>query len=150
MREIIFKAKLKNWKEKKSEDQWVEGYYIKVEGKHFIITDGMICGNHTFLSDTGEFAEIDSETLCQYTGLTDKNDVKIWENDICYALLVKEDRENCIVRYGRRAENFKLELGFNLEWTKTNYLRCDICWWVENRELEVIGNIFDNPELLEE
>lgn len=155
MREILFKAKFKNWKEKKSEDQWVEGYYEFDSD----LDIHYICGFTYCTSESGlerEFFshEIDPETLCQYTTLTDKNDAMIWENDIvCYSEYDRHTGKTTkyygIVKYGRRAENFKLELGFNLEWLNINYFRCDICYWTENREIEVIGNIFDNPEMRE-
>lgn len=142
MREILFKAK------RIDNGEWVEGYLIKdLHEEEWYI--GYLFGGDAHDTDV---AKIDPNTICQYTGLTDKNGNKIWENDILSVLLIgetDEQKENCIVRYGRKAENFRIELGFNLEWTKTDYLRCDICFWTENREVEVIGNIFDNPELLE-
>lgn len=137
-REILFKAK------RLSDGKWVEGnLFIDDKGSEAEILIGYTNYRIAY--------KIDKETLCQYTGLTDKNGNKIWENDVCSVDLIgtgKIETENCIVRYGRRAENFKIELGFSVEWTETNYLRGDIGWWVENRELEVIGNIFDNQELL--
>lgn len=139
MREILFKAK------HITINKWYEGYYVKMERLHYI------CVLDEGFENGYRLVEINPETLCQYTGVTDKHGMKIWENDICSAKLVgEEEKENCIIRYGRRAENFKYELGFNLEWTKTNYLRCDICYWTENEYIEVVGNIFDNPELVGE
>lgn len=147
MREILFKAK------RLDNGEWVEGSLLQttaVSLKSFIVESSC----YTFDKwDWNECAQVDTDTICQYTGLTDKNGNKIWENDILSVLLIgetDEQKENCIVRYGRKTENFRIELGFNLEWTKTDYLRCDICFWTENREVEVIGNIFDNPELIGE
>ena len=138
MREILFKAK------RLDNGEWITGYYALMHGYHYIMPK----------DDYSIWYEVNQDTICQYTGLTDKNGNKIWENDICNALLAptrkgfKDEKEKCVVKYGIREENFKIELGFWLEWMKTDYWRTDIGFWTENRELEVIGNIFDNPELL--
>ena len=70
-REILFKAK------RKDNGEWVEGYVVAYpSGKveiHKISKE---------LPDILLKCEIAPSTLCQYTGLTDKNDKKIWENDI--------------------------------------------------------------------
>lgn len=146
MRDILFKAK------QIDTGEWVEGDLIHYESGEVAILEQPFSKYGYEATEISGRTMVDPNTICQYTGLTDKNGNKIWENDICSVDLISEDdetKENCIVRYGRRAENFKIELGFNVEWTKTNYLRCDICFWTENREIEVIGNIFDNAELLE-
>lgn len=131
-REILFKAKrLDNGK-------WETGYYFKAGEKHM-----MLC---LFTNENGLYHnmyEIDPKTLCQYTGLNDKNGKKIWENDI-----VTEDwrNEKGIVRFGEFEAQVLKNIGFNIEWNYISY-RQDICYWVG--KCEVIGNVFDNPELLE-
>lgn len=132
VREILFKAK------RKDNGEWVGGYYFWVGEKH------MILNFSTDESDTyHNMYEIDPETLCQYTGLTDKNDNKIWENDI-----VREDwrNEKGVVKFGEFEAQVLKNIGFNIEWDYINY-RQDICYWAG--KCEVIGNVFDNPELLE-
>lgn len=131
MREILFKAKrLDNGK-------WETGYYFKAGEKHMILC--------FFTNENGLYHmmyEIDPETICQYTGLTDKNGRKICENDI-----VTEDWGNHkgTVRFGEFEAQVLKNIGFNIEW-KDIYYRQDLCYWAE--KCEVIGNVFDNPELL--
>ena len=74
-REILFKAKRKNWRELSKDEWWVEGsyhhqtdYYGESCDKHYIID-----GTETDMEGYGEHYEIDPETICQYTGLKDKN-----------------------------------------------------------------------------
>lgn len=139
MREILFRAKRKNWRELPKEEWWVEGsyhhqtdYYGDPCDKHYIID-----GTETDMEGYGEHYEIDSETLCQFTGLVDKNGKRIWENDI-----VKHEVSDTIG---------------TVKWYQEDY----VGWCVDDivideqqftdemwNECEVIGNIFDNPELL--
>ena len=135
-REILFKAK------RKDNGKWVEGYYLNVAKiNHFICTgkiklDGAVKG-----IIAPEMYAINATTLCQYTGLTDKNGKKIWENDICE--MVYDGVVNTYVIVWDKDEldfkgtNGKEDYGGNFE-----YLGC--C-----EEIITLGNIFDNPELLE-
>lgn len=129
-REILFKAK------RIDNGKWVEGYYFYNANikKHYIKT--WIC-----------YYEVDQETICQYTGLTDKNGKKIWENDICYY----DDMDICVIRFGKYDNNTgHKHIGFYTDWQQYKDLyRHDLGFWVAECEVEVIGNIFDNPELLE-
>lgn len=137
MREILFKAK------RKDNGEWVEGYYRadKDLDTHYI------CGWNYYASENGlerePFEEeINPDTLCQYTGLTDKNGKKIWENDILKANLDESYPED--ITYIKILWN---ECRFCVN---ENY-STDI-WTLEKWDAEhfqVCGNIFDNPDLLE-
>lgn len=94
----------------------------------------------------------DSETLCQCTGLKDKNGKLIWENDIVKDLF----SDACArIKYGSYQSCFdstKTEhVGFYVNWSGkyAKRYRKDLGYWINMVNAEIIGNIFDNPELLE-
>lgn len=127
-REILFKAK------RKDNGEWVEGQYAYTANP--LTEDGkpikhLICNGTNIFNDL-----IDPETLCQYTGLTDKNDKKIWENDIV-KLPDEDDYFKC--EWDEDAARFVLN-GDGLTVDFDNYY---------GYECEVVGNIFDNADLLE-
>lgn len=153
-REIIFKAK------RKDNGEWVEG-----------LPGYDMSGNIAEIETHKSFGdcriyEINPDTLCQYTGLTDKNGKKIWENDI-----LKFNDEiwdsyytSCGTEYDSwEAENYGLvgycDYSARYDFTKYKYnenqVEADLH---ENhaiefsefiKEHEAIGNIFDNADLLE-
>ena len=84
----------------------------------------------------GEFL-VDENTICQYTGLTDKNGKKIFENDI-----VQAGWYNGTVEYEDGC--------FVIKWNNIKFLRKDLGYWANLDGFQTIGNIYDNPELLEE
>lgn len=160
MRKILFKGKRKNWRELPKEKWWVKGYIIRddITGQTFIHAYGNSVNESNRVGEEGclrFFAyEVDPETLCQYTGVTDKNGNWVWENDIvsnkwCFA------RGNSIIKYGEykdwhMSEEYKCgNLGFFVEAIdKREVMTCrkDMMYFAGN--CEVIGNIFDSPELL--
>lgn len=133
MREILFKAK------RKDNGEWVEGAVLPACNGAYIATSFLEGDSDEPLIVAAY--EVVPETVCQYTGLTDKNGKKIWENDICemvydgvvHIYIIVWDKEELDFKGTNGKENY----GINFE-----YLGC--C-----EEIVVIGNIFDNPELLE-
>lgn len=126
MREILFRAK------RIDNGEWVEGNYVKAELIH---EDGY---EHYIIETMrrGKTYEIDPETLCQYTGLKDKNGNRIWENDIVSGYF-NHKKITGFIKYGSNAVYYiEREGSYGIH--------------LDNSEdwLEVIGNIFDNPELL--
>lgn len=109
---------------------------------------------HGYLSDKnyindksleGEFL-IDEDTICQYTGLTDKNGKKIFEGDIVRCGEICGE-----VKFGLYESNWqigKYNQGFFVTFPKEYLLRKELGYW-ENKVV-VIGNIYDSPKLLED
>lgn len=122
MREILFKAK------RKDNGEWIEGYYQK---KYDFLGNEEHRIFHADSYRVWEYAEIDPDTICQFTGLCDKNGNKIWENDILRYEWDEKTRID-VVKYQSPI------------FTYSNSMR-----WSLDQD-EVIGNIFDNPELLQE
>lgn len=60
---------------------WVQGFYVLCRGHHYILPVYDI--DHGFDERYSEWVEIDLSTLCRCTGLADKNDKLIWENEKC-------------------------------------------------------------------
>lgn len=85
---------------------------------------------------------VDSSTICQCTGLKDKNGELIFENDIIERLDIHDIKEPSIGIIEYDVEN----TSFLIHWTDIANYSPTFHW--KNR-IGVIGNIFDNPELLE-
>lgn len=153
MREILFRGK------RTDNDEWIKGYLHKTDGvgkgyRAFAIQvqdiDSYMCRPHSH--------EVQPKTVGQYTGLTDKNGKKIFEGDIVKVGYiekrdfqgVKYDSEYELIEqivYSEQNACFMLKIdcqGIPMyrHFSNNNEL-------VEIKELEVIGNIHDNPELLE-
>ena len=124
--------------------EWMQGYLYGIWEKRYILW-GMT-------NDIPNMIEVDPPTICQCTGMKDKNGNLIWENDI-----VKDFFSDACtpIRYGSYQNCFdstKAEhIGFYVDWSGkyTKYYRKDFGYWIHMVDIEVIGNIFDNPELLE-
>lgn len=148
MREILFKAK------RIDNGEWVEGNLVHCEDvdescKAIIIPKTgveMYEGIEGVCEDDLGFEKwykVDQDTLCQYTGLTDKNGQKIWENDICN----RKEKYPEIVTYNKGDWQLDYSYVFGKEMHTD---ACNLGFYVCERNcVEVIGNIFDNAELLE-
>lgn len=103
---------------------------------------GFLSGERYIANDSGEYL-IDPSTICQCTGLKDKNGKLIWENDI----IERKEPYSEIVKYKDGDWIADYSYAYNKE-AGSNY--CNLGFYVKERKcVEVIGNIFDNKGLLE-
>lgn len=121
MREYLFRGKMINGK-------WSEGNLLVTKQGCCITPDATVLGS---------YGAVDPETVGQYTGLTDKNGTKIFEGDI--------------VKYGDTVHNVVFEQRngtayFGLVYSTLETL--SFGYYQDLKQIEVIGNIYDNPELL--
>lgn len=146
----LFKAK------RTDNGEWVQGYYAKgldvftnCEEAHIIFEP-----NTMFYSsgETDGWYKVDPSTICQCIGLKNKNGKLIWENDIVKDIF----SDTCApIKYGSYQNCFdstKTEhIGFYVDWLgkHAKRYRKDLGYWINMVNAEVIGNIFDNPGLLE-
>ncbi len=146
MREILFRGKTKN------DNKWIYGDLLNpintLNNKYSIFEMG------------GGAIIVIPETVGQFTGLCDKNDKKIFEGDIVLTQPIKDKpysnntktkrRLGKVVWHSGKRENgsFNSEPAFDIEFVDNeNKYRC---WsWSLFYDCEVIGNIYDNPELLD-
>lgn len=131
MREIKFRGK--------SDDEWVYGLLLKVnegdteQGEPF---EYLIQTNEKEKGEYNEYFITDNQTIGQYVGLKDKKEIEMYEGDI---VLTKDGRK-AIIEYSDVYASYFLDY---IGW-------CDNDFLFDTMELEVIGNIYDNPELLKE
>ena len=147
-REILFKAK------RLDNGEWVAGDLLHTGDVDTVLISD--CYSQLF--------RCDGNTICQYTGLTDKNDKKIWENDILRGHGNDEDLAKVV--FGRfnvidveTIECLDSVIGWCTEVIETDALsKCEpFClpmpltdFYIKRCEYEVFGNIFDDSKLLEE
>ena len=146
MREILFRAK------ETFNGEWVEGYYeFGYDSETEKPAHYMWVLNHT--EKYGDMFMVIPETVGQYTGLTDKNGKKIFEGDIVrfgkniYQIIFSG---GSFALYDEQGEMISKIGGHNDHCYSFMDLYIECCWedgWAY--DVEIIGNIHDNPELLE-
>lgn len=144
MREILFRGR------RKDTGEWIEGYFLQLHRSEraFIVPKQFV--QRGILRMSGETPpkiipiEVIPETVGQFTGLTDKNGKKIFEGDII---------QYCGSGYRESMGTIIYDKNFGAFVSKeyeSYYVRFgDISQYGTVMGVEVIGNIYDNPELLE-
>lgn len=136
MREILFRGKaVDNGEFLKCKGKWVEGGIAFYKDR-----TPYICPER--FSDYDEEIEVDPETVSEFTGLYDRNGKRIFEGDIVeFDVSNGKTKDTVIWDYGEYngVTGFRLKKYALFSITETN-----------RRYFEVIGNKWDNPELLED
>lgn len=136
-REILFKAKAINrdndyFRSKYKNGDWVYGLVTKLYDERFETLPAEMTDENGISR-----IEVDHNTICQYTGILDKNKNKIWENDVVMELLYGKHKLYYKVTYNEEEGSYMLA-------TKDGPLYG--IGTINSHKFEVVGNIFDNPE----
>lgn len=136
---------------RKDTGEWVCGYYVKHDTvkvcmstddpapKHYLVYDGFCDWG---LEPPLQMVEVDPETVCRCTNIKDKNGRMIFENDIVCHILNRIGK----IAYLQQAA------GWVFVWDRFDSRmghRDTGSWFEQDSNVEVIGNIFDNPKLME-
>lgn len=141
----LFKAKFDD------SDRWVKGELVEVNDSYLIIPNHASKISVCWFS-ASNIIEVKKDTICQCTGLKDKNGNLIWKNDIVKDLFSDVYAQ---IKYGGYQSCFdstKVEhIGFYVNWfgRYAKSRRKDLGYWINMVDAEIVGNTFDNPELLE-
>lgn len=129
-REILFRGK------RMDNGEWVKGFYVCIPDTHYIMTGKFDSLTNGIINS--EAYNVDPNTIGQFTGLTDRNGVKIFEGDI--------------VRYGDTIHRVVFEQRNGTAYFGLVYAACETLpfgHYQDLKQIEVIGNVYDNQELLE-
>ena len=129
-REILYRGKCID------NGEWVEGYFVKYQP--CASEEKIIYGIVPEYASALYLNEIDPSTVGQYTGLTDKNGVKIFDGDVCIFQNAFSSKPHIgAVRYYANAKPISDDGQYSVDLAECN-----------SEDLEIIGNIHDNPEML--
>lgn len=154
----LFKAKRVDCRKFPEKEQWITGYYVLgfdvyEQPVHLIFEPISMFYSH---GETDGWTEIDPSTICQCTGLKDENGKLIWENDIVKFQFDNEDcpfpNKDTKKRKGKVFfSDYRASFSIAMGRRGSKSLNNDLFKYVQcGNRVEVIGNIFDDPELIKE
>lgn len=123
MREVLFRAKGKD------DGKWVYGWYCRYPFGKWPLKDAIIPSEEAE-SGCFRFVEVDPATVGRYTGRRDRNGKRIFEGDVVDAVRSGDETWRCVVSDIRK-------------------IPAEMCG-SNVKSMDIVGNIHDNPELLEE
>ena len=142
MREILFRGK------RLDNGEWVEGAFLNDRNGAFYIcpaVSDISYGDSGARRSIGCWYKVDPSTVGQYTGLNDKNGKRIFEGDIvdghCHSAW-SHRLQRCDIAYGRDG----FEARNHIDGVDSDYYTYRVLF---SKDVVIIGNIHDNPELLE-
>ena len=144
MREELFKAK------RKDNDEWIQGSLLVLDDGSCRIATSCLVGNVENVLTVCAY-DVDPDTVCRYIGLTDKNGNEIWENDVVKKHFYTDyDAYANSEEYTGKVEylDFAWCITFEEDKHKCVYPIFMAVEFKDAEYYEVIGNIFDNTELL--
>ena len=134
MREILFRGK------DQRTGKWHIGYYaVRID---------RFCNMQTEIMQTdGSRVAVDWESVGQFSGLFDKNGVKIFEGEIVTGIAYSQEWVGNII-WIKEIASFGLNHGHDIAWENSSILKRAAKGINDEFSAEIIGNIYDNPELL--
>lgn len=134
-REILYKAK------RTDTGEWVEGYYARITltGSAYILPGELAVEPCKKGITQFKCYEVQPETVCQHTGFNDIRGNKAFEHSLVF------------YEYAGAYGEVIFEGGqYKIKWQNGHDdLREDICFWFTQRRIHVVGNVFDDLEILE-
>lgn len=119
-------------------DEWIEGHY---NYRDYLINGETIRIHYILPVNAQDSIAVDPETVGQFTGLYDMYGNKIFAGDI-----IKYEGSTAIVcfgEYGPVDSRYATHIGFFVKWCKKSWNRVDLGFWAKEREIAVIGNVYD-------